>query len=488
MLTRRRLATLLAVPALAQTEKRVVLTFDDAVKTHRTFVAPLLQQLGFQATFFITHRWMDDARFLSWPEIAELHQMGFEIGNHLWTHAGMATPKAAARLEAELSLIEGELKKVNVPKPISFAWCGNAFGPEALAELERLGYQYARRGMQPERPYGEIRVGPAYDPRRHDKLLIPTTGDAYPEWTLEHFDSVLDAAAPGQLVVLQFHGVPDEAHPWVNTPADKFESYMRRLKERGFRGIALRDLAGTAQSVPTDPTRHIRYPAPKDGTLPQPFEKERPLPLLTGRQTRLAPFPAHEHPRAGFFEGAIAPLRGTKAMAFLPWDPDAYVVIDLPEAIFAGRDLLFLAHTHIPSVWDLQNRVLPDRDWKRDGDALVSTWELPSILDFSMQIRPAENNALDMELRVHNKSGEPLTNLRSQVCVMLKRAKGFAGQPQFEKTIARAQIGPHVLAVEWQNCQRTWGNPRCPCIHSDPALPDCRPGDTVTANGRLWFE
>jgi peptidoglycan/xylan/chitin deacetylase (PgdA/CDA1 family) len=64
------------------------LTFDDAVKTHLTVVAPLLKQLGFRATFFITRRWMEDqAYFLTWDEVASLHRMGFEIGNHSWTHA-----------------------------------------------------------------------------------------------------------------------------------------------------------------------------------------------------------------------------------------------------------------------------------------------------------------------------------------------------------------------------------------------------------------
>src|SRR4030095_820346 len=72
----------------ANPEGIVVLTFDDAVKSHRTFVAPLLKQLGFGATFFVTHRWMDDsANFMTWEEIAEIHRMGFEIGNHSWTHA-----------------------------------------------------------------------------------------------------------------------------------------------------------------------------------------------------------------------------------------------------------------------------------------------------------------------------------------------------------------------------------------------------------------
>src|ERR1044071_919862 len=80
-------------------EKVVVLTFDDAVKSHRTFVAPLLKELGFGATFFVTHKWMSDqANFMTWEEVGELHQMGFEIGNHSWTHADFSSPRNAAHL------------------------------------------------------------------------------------------------------------------------------------------------------------------------------------------------------------------------------------------------------------------------------------------------------------------------------------------------------------------------------------------------------
>src|ERR671914_787904 len=112
-------AALAAVPAIP--EKLVVLTFDDAVKSHRTFVAPLLKDLGFGATFFVTHSWMNDSEyFMSWRDIAEIHEMGFEIGNHSWTHEDFSVPRNAARLAGELALVENELKKVNVPRPVSF--------------------------------------------------------------------------------------------------------------------------------------------------------------------------------------------------------------------------------------------------------------------------------------------------------------------------------------------------------------------------------
>lgn len=247
--------------------KTVVLTFDDAVKTHLTVVAPLLKQLGLRATFFITQKWMEDqSYFLTWEEVAKIHRLGFEIGNHSWTHADFGRAETGEKLGAELELVEKELAKVGVPKPVSFAWCGNGFGPEALEQLRRHGYAVARRGMQPEVPYGAIQVGPALQIKSHHPLLIPTTGDAYPAWTFEHFKKVLLSAKPGEIVVLQFHGVPDEKHPWVNTPAMAFRQYMAYLKQNGYHTLALRDLLPYYDSsqLPDDPLLKARCCAKSD--------------------------------------------------------------------------------------------------------------------------------------------------------------------------------------------------------------------------------
>ncbi|MCA9444936.1 MAG: polysaccharide deacetylase family protein, partial [Candidatus Omnitrophica bacterium] len=188
-------------------DRTVVLTFDDNVRSHLNFVAPLLKEKGFGATFFVTHKWMDDPEnFLNWEEIAKLDQMGFEIGNHSWTHPGFNTPRNAAHLESELSLVDRELSRVKIEKPITFAWTGNAFSPEARKVLQDHGILFARRGMQPEVPYGELNLGPLYDPTKHDPLLIPSAGDAYPNLTLDHFVSVVERAKDGKIAVCQFHG------------------------------------------------------------------------------------------------------------------------------------------------------------------------------------------------------------------------------------------------------------------------------------------
>jgi len=350
-------------------DKVLVLTFDDAVKSHRTFVAPFLKELGFGATFFVTHRWMaDTANFMSWEEIAEIHRMGFEIGNHSWTHANFSAPKDAARLPAELALVESELQKVKVPKPTSFAYSGNSFGSEAVEQLKALGYTFARRGMQPEVPYGKIEAGPVYDPEKHHPLLIPTSGDSYPGWTLEHFQKVVNQASPGKVVVLQFHGVPDLSHPWVHTSPEQLRAEMNYLKRQGFQVIALRDLVRyLPKTPPADPLLTFRQSSQPAQRLPLPaeveatrndlaywmknmlqdhgysfeeaaatsglsvaeVEGEAKKPGLSGSVSipsprhqpesvpvRLLPYPGGRHPRIGFKEGAILPQRGTKASVF----------------------------------------------------------------------------------------------------------------------------------------------------------------------------
>ncbi len=530
-----------ALTACARRERIAVLTFDDAPLSHREFVAPLLVEKGFKATFFVTHRWMDDrANFMSWRQIAEIHEMGFEIGNHSWTHANFASPKNAARLEGELALVTNELSKVGVPQPTSFAWCGNGFGPEALANLRRLGYRRARRGKQPEVEYGTLGAGPAYDPARYDPLLIPTTGDAYPAWSLETLRQVLARSADG-VVVLQFHGVPDVAHPWVNTPAERFREYMDELAAQGFRCIAMRDLDALISTAEADdPLVNARYPEPKDGVLEPPVEQaateadiDKWMPIflryrytpeevesvagldaerrstyarqLAERATpgpvpevEVLPYPGGRHPRIGFLDGAINPLRGTKAGVFLPWDPDGYVVVDLPELITSNLGHLFLAHTHVPTIWNDRNVWLDNVDWERKSDgSLALEWKLPNEVVFGSRIVPARAG-VDLELWLRNGLDQPLSGLRTQICVLLKGAPGFEQQTldnkTFESPVAavrssavRSSSGDRWILTAWQRAGRVWGNDQCPCLHSDPVMPDCPPGETVRVKGRLWF-
>ena len=70
-------------------DKLVVLTFDDCNKSDRAFVAGEVKKHGFGATFYVTEGLgflRNKDHYVTWEEIAELHGMGFEIGNHTRTH------------------------------------------------------------------------------------------------------------------------------------------------------------------------------------------------------------------------------------------------------------------------------------------------------------------------------------------------------------------------------------------------------------------
>ncbi len=228
-------------------EKSVVLTFDDSVRSHFTVVAPLLKELGFSATFFITEGFdfpTNKKDYMTWQQIRSLHDDGFEIGNHTRDHMGV-TEKSLPQLREQVEAINKRCAEHGVPKPVSFAYPGNAIHPGALPILEGLGIRYARRGGSPEYAYDEG-GGVAYQPGLDHPLLIPSVGDARPDWTLRDFKAALarssDAQGGGGIPVLQFHGVPDLQHPWVHTPPEMFRKYMQHLKDQGYTVLAMRDL------------------------------------------------------------------------------------------------------------------------------------------------------------------------------------------------------------------------------------------------------
>ena len=224
-------------------DKLVVLTFDDSKASHYTVVRPLLKKYGFGATFFITegfsfHTNKDD--YLTWEQIAQLHRDGFEIGNHTRDHKSVSKANLAA-LRDQVDAINTQCAAHGIPKPTSFAYPGNAVDPGALPILEELGFRFARRGGAPEYPYEEGN-GVAYEPGLDHPLLLPTAGDARPVWTLENLKRAASQARNGRIAILQFHGTPDVEHPWVHTPRERFEEYMKYLHDAGFKAIAMRDL------------------------------------------------------------------------------------------------------------------------------------------------------------------------------------------------------------------------------------------------------
>jgi peptidoglycan-N-acetylglucosamine deacetylase len=214
-------------------DKLVILTFDDAVLSHYTNVAPLLKKYKFGGTFFIAEflkpSFNDKKLYLSWEQIGELNKMGFEIANHTRNHTHVNKMQPEQFVE-ELEYIEQKAKAQKVKEQmVSFAYPGYDVNQKAFAVLEDKDYLFARVGG-----------GRAYDPMKDHPYLIPsfsTSGDNSKQ-IFEAFGQAKD----GKIVVLTVHGVPDEAHPWVNTPLPLLEQYLKYLHDNHYKVVALRDL------------------------------------------------------------------------------------------------------------------------------------------------------------------------------------------------------------------------------------------------------
>lgn len=217
----------------ANTNRVVVLTFDDSVVSHATYVAPLLKKYGFGATFFITEgfRFLDDKEhYMTWQQIKALAAAGFEIGNHTRRHA--AVPRQTEEnLIADIAYIEAQCKEHGIARPISFCYPGYQTNRTALKVLKNRGYRFARAGG-----------ARAFEPKRDPPLLLPQAFDGKPGSTLEQFKAAVAGARDGNIAIMTFHGVPDLKHPWVNTDPAKFVMYLEHLKAEDCHVIALRDL------------------------------------------------------------------------------------------------------------------------------------------------------------------------------------------------------------------------------------------------------
>ncbi|MEO6523387.1 MAG: polysaccharide deacetylase family protein [Mucilaginibacter sp.] len=239
----KRLIIILLLPLLFKTataqvlkkpipDKLVVLSFDDAVVTQFTVVAPLLKKYGFGATFFVCEfkdpPFSDKSKYLSWEQIEELNKMGFEIGNHTQNHTHV-TKMDSTRFTAELQYIEDKCKEYHIPKPINFAYPGYDTSPKAINVLKAKGYEFARAGLDR-----------TYDPAVDHPYLMPSF-----TMLANNRQAIYDAfalAKDGKVVILTIHGVPDIAHAWVNTPPELFEEYLKYLHDNHYEVIAMRDL------------------------------------------------------------------------------------------------------------------------------------------------------------------------------------------------------------------------------------------------------
>ena len=250
-----------------------------------------------------------------------------------------------------------------------------------------------------------------------------------------------------------------------------------------FHGFTIEETARATKLSPVWVKRFAREFGIRKGVSPAADRKDTLLVL---------PYPGGRHPRIGFLEGAVNPQRGTKVSIFLPWKEGGYVVLDLPEALWTDLGLTFLAHRHIPTVWEKRKVKLPRIEWRKTNSGeLLNELTMPNGIAFRGRVIP-RRGAVDFELEIRNGSSKKLSELRAQVCLMLKGAPGFNGLTAENKlavgraAACRSRDGKRWIVIAWEK-GKVWWNPDVPCMHSDPRFPDAPPGAVVKDRGRLFF-
>lgn len=205
------------------------------------------------------------------------------------------------------------------------------------------------------------------------------------------------------------------------------------------------------------------------------------------------PYPGGRHPRIGFLDGAIEPQRETKLSIFTPWDPTSYVVLDAPEALWSNLGLTYLAHTHIDTVWDKQGIRLKQLEWVRKPDrSYFLRRELPNKIIYELLAIP-QGDHLAIRMSLTNGTPQALSDLRVQMCAMLKGCRDFDQQTNDNKIFrgslaaCRNSDGNRWVILGFEPNHRTWGNAPCPCLHSDPIFQELAPGQIGTVYGCLSF-
>ncbi|HIG30759.1 MAG TPA: polysaccharide deacetylase family protein [Verrucomicrobiales bacterium] len=443
-------------------EKRVVLTFDDSVRSHYTVVRPLLKELGFSATFFITEGFdfkTNKEDYMTWEQIRGLHDDGFEIGNHTRDHMGV-TDETLIRLPEQIEVINQQCRKYGIPKPVSFGYPGNAFTTAAIPILKRAGFKFARRGGSPEYDYNEG-GGVAFEPGKDHPLLIPSIGDARPNWTLGDFKAALSRAGGGGVPVLQFHGVPDRQHPWVHTPPEKFREYMDYLRKNHYRVLALRDLEEFVdlQQIPNDPeavmadrTDQIQQEKAFIRDLSGSSPSGPPVPELSLGNDSLDVLIKNNSESPGILSGLQSLFHKQGAPDFDAFDPDT-------RGASAGLNFehIISGHPNKANKFTPRHGFYPlYRTSEKNNGLLVrraadSPWEIDSSLNYSL----TNKNAIDFTFRCRVKNPE----------VFGERNYAVFFFANYMNDVADSAL--HFIGIEREGGAEKWIRAEAPSGHPD---------------------
>jgi peptidoglycan/xylan/chitin deacetylase (PgdA/CDA1 family) len=120
--------------------RNITITFDDGCETDLLAAAPILQQAGFNATFFVTCGRLGKPGYLSPAQLKQLSGQGFEIGCHSMTHPYL-TDLDESGLRYEIAEAKSQLEQM-IGQPVNHFSCpGGRCDRRVVAVARAAGYR-----------------------------------------------------------------------------------------------------------------------------------------------------------------------------------------------------------------------------------------------------------------------------------------------------------------------------------------------------------
>jgi peptidoglycan/xylan/chitin deacetylase (PgdA/CDA1 family) len=121
-------------------DQKVAITFDDGCESDFTGAVPILQDAGFNATFFVTIKFLGVRGYMQTSQLRELSALGFELGCHSMTHAYL-TDLDDHGLQREIGNAKVILEDI-IGKPVEHFSCpGGRCDRRVIEFARRCGYR-----------------------------------------------------------------------------------------------------------------------------------------------------------------------------------------------------------------------------------------------------------------------------------------------------------------------------------------------------------
>lgn len=122
-------------------EKPVLLTFDDGYLDNYENAYPILQELGFEGTFFIVTDFVDSGRegYMTWPMIEEMARAGHRIESHSRTHPDLRGLSHDVLVWQILGAQETLAAHIGY-RPRYFCYPGGTYDAATIQILQELDY------------------------------------------------------------------------------------------------------------------------------------------------------------------------------------------------------------------------------------------------------------------------------------------------------------------------------------------------------------